>query len=230
MGISLVVFDIAGTTVKDKNNVGLAFQRALLKFGFDVPLDDINPLMGYEKHEAIQAILEKLPQDREYSFELIEQIHKEFVELMIQFYTETDDLFPLPNVEATFAILKGMGLKIALNTGFSEDITKIIVSRLGWLERSLVDYTISSDEVENGRPNPAMIHQLMERSGIQDSQEVMKVGDTEVDVNEGLNAKCQFVVAVTTGAYTRDELAKHHPTHILDDIAEIVPIIKKANA
>ena len=53
MSIKLVVFDIAGTTVKDNNNVSEAFQSALAKNEISVELEKINPLMGYEKKLAI---------------------------------------------------------------------------------------------------------------------------------------------------------------------------------
>ena len=57
MSVKLVVFDLAGTTVKDNNDVGKAFQAALSKYGYVVPLNKINPIMGYEKNEAIAKIL-----------------------------------------------------------------------------------------------------------------------------------------------------------------------------
>lgn len=231
MGISLVVFDIAGTTVKDNNNVGRAFQEALAQFGFEVPLEQINFLMGYEKHEAIRTILVRSgKKEEDLEVGLIEQIHKVFVELMISYYETTDDLSPLENVESTFLTLKKMGVHVALNTGFSRNITEIIVRRLGWFDSLLVDEIISSDEVEKGRPDPEMIQQLMRKLNIAGPQDVMKVGDTEVDVNEGLNANCKYVVAVTTGAYTREELEKHAPTHIIDNIADILPLVENSYA
>ncbi len=59
-----------------------------------------------------------------------------------------------------------------------------------WKEKGLIDDYIASDEVEEGRPQPFMIQALMKRAGISDSKEVIKIGDTEVDVNEGRNAGC----------------------------------------
>jgi len=35
--IKLIVFDIAGTTVKDKGEITLAFQNALGKYGYKIP-------------------------------------------------------------------------------------------------------------------------------------------------------------------------------------------------
>jgi len=47
-------------------------------------------------------------------------------------------------------------------------------------------------------------------------------------VEEGRNAACGQVVGVTTGAYTREQLAACHPDHIIDDLQELLPIIENA--
>ena len=131
----------------------------------------------------------------------------------------------MPEAENVFIQLKEKGIKIALNTGFSKDIADVIVSRLQWKERGLIDDYIASDEVEEGRPQPYMIQVLMQRAGISDSSEVIKIGDTEVDVNEGRNAGCSLVVAVTTGAFSKEQLDEHHPDHIIDDLSQLPALI-----
>lgn len=225
MSIKLVVFDMAGTTVSDENHVALAFQQAMKKFGYELDLEDINPIMGYEKPLAIEMMLKKHEADtKRINANLIVNIHTEFVRSMMAFY-KTVDIKPLPNVENTFAKLREMGVKIGLDTGFSKDIAGLILERLQWEDR--IDYMVASDEVKNGRPFPDMIHKIMAGLGITDAGEVAKVGDTEVDVNEGLNTGCKYVIGITTGSFKREELEPYHPTHIIDDISEVVAIINE---
>jgi phosphonatase-like hydrolase len=228
MAIKLVVFDIAGTTVKDDQDVTKAFQSALRKSHYEVPLELIDPLMGYEKTLAIRQILRLHEHnDAKITNELVEKIHKEFVKQMILYYQKAPDIVPLPNVEETFSTLKEMGVKIGINTGFSRDIAETITNRLQWVEKGLIDFFIGSDEVELGRPYPYMIQKLMQLSGVEHADEVAKVGDTEVDIREGQNANCKYVIGVTTGTFTREGLEKYNPTHIIDNIAEIIDIIKQ---
>jgi phosphonatase-like hydrolase len=228
MAIKLVVFDIAGTTVKDDQDVTKAFQSALRKSHYEVPLELIDPLMGYEKTLAIRQILRLHEHnDAKITNELVEKIHKEFVKQMILYYQKAPDIVPLPNVEETFSTLKEMGVKIGINTGFSRDIAETITNRLQWVEKALIDFFIGSDEVELGRPYPYMIQKLMQLSGVEHADEVAKVGDTEVDIREGQNANCKYVIGVTTGTFTREGLEKYNPTHIIDNIAEIIDIIKQ---
>ncbi|SEO48294.1 phosphonatase-like hydrolase [Mucilaginibacter gossypiicola] len=228
MSIKLVVFDIAGTTVKDDHEVSKAFRAAMQKFGYEVKLEKIDPLMGYEKTLAIRKMLAEHEANQSViTDELVIAIHKEFVHQMINFYRFEPRIEPLPNVEETFTKLHEQGVKVGINTGFSRDIADTIINRLQWREKGLIDYIVGSDEVELGRPHPFMIQKMMQEAGIADAVEVVKVGDTEVDVREGQNAGCKYSIGVTTGAFTRAELETYHPTHIIDDIAQVVDIINQ---
>lgn len=231
MSIKLMVFDIAGTTVKDDNEVAKAFQNALKTAGFFLPLEQINPFMGYEKHFAIKEILMEAGlieagEAEEYTEKVVQEIHQAFVNDLKVIYSASETTTPLPNVESTMQTLQEMGIKVAINTGFSREIADLIVQRLQWFERGLVDYMIASDEVANGRPYPDMIFSLMKQAGVDDPLMVAKAGDTEVDINEGKNAGCKYVIGVSTGTFTTEELRAYHPSHIISDIAEVIDIIK----
>lgn len=228
MSIKLVVFDIAGTTVKDDHEVSKAFQAAMKKSGYVVELSKIDTLMGYEKTLAISKMLhEHEANTAVITYELVSTIHKEFVQQMINFYQYEPGIEPLPNVEETFAALHAKGVLVGINTGFSRDIADTIVNRLQWREKGLIDYVVGSDEVELGRPHPYMIQKMMMEGSITDPLEVVKVGDTEVDVREGQNAGCKYVIGVTTGIFTRAQLETYNPTHIIDDIAQVIDIINQ---
>ena len=227
--IELVVFDMAGTTVRDKNFVGIAFQEAMKSQGYDIDIQDINPLMGYEKPLAIKMMLETRESDQtRITEELIGKIHTRFVDEMIRFYKTTQELAPLPNVEQTFEILRSEGIKVALNTGFSRDIADVIINRLSWADK--IDLLVASDEVASGRPFPDMINKIIAELNISSAGNVAKVGDTEVDINEGINAGCKYVIGITTGAFTREALLPYNPTHIIDDIADVVKIVSHSHS
>jgi phosphonatase-like hydrolase len=221
MAIKLVVFDIAGTTVKDDDYVAHAFRNAFIRNGYNVTLEQTYPYMGVKKIVAIKALLAIL------GGRLADAgtIHTDFTDSMINFYSSSAEVAPLPYTEDVFRQLKEKGLLIALNTGFPRIIADVIINRLQWKEKGWVDDSIASDEVEHGRPQPFMIQELMARASITDASEVAKVGDTEVDVNEGRNAGCGLVVAVTTGAYTYEQLAGYDPDHIINDLSSLPSLI-----
>lgn len=223
MPIKLAVFDIAGTTVADNSAVATAFRKAFEIYGYTIAEEDIKPLMGYKKPVAIKIMLEKI--GAKTNKELVEDIHREFEIEMLDHYEYSPDVKPMPNAEDVMLQLKEKGIRIALNTGFSKVIADAILSRLQWIEKGLVDDYIASDEVEEGRPQSFMIQMLMQRAGIDDPKQVIKIGDTEVDVNEGRNAGCSLVVAVTTGAFTKGQLEPYMPDYIIDDLSELPALI-----
>ena len=228
--IELVVFDIAGTTVRDSGNVAQAFIAAFREFGFAIPPAEVKKVMGFRKIDAIALLLEKFAPKQKQDGLLIDRIHTRFIDTMIAYYHDDPHLAPMPDAEKIFASLRTQGIKIALNTGFTRSITETILHRLRWDDRcKLIDRTICSDEVAQGRPHPDMIKSLMVDLGITSPNHVLKIGDTEVDVREGRNAGCGTVVSVTTGAYTREQLEAFHPDFIIDALSELLPIIELAS-
>jgi len=223
---SLVVFDMAGTTVCDKGNVAEAFIQAFQKQGISIPTAEVNKVMGWRKKDAIRLLLDKYhPFSNGMDSELIETIHDAFISNMISFYEQDEDLQPLEKAEELFAELKANNIKVALNTGFTRAITDVILKKLKWVPGEMIDFVIASDEVPQGRPHPYMINELMQESGVTDTRKVVKVGDTEVDIEEGRYAGCGLVVSVTTGAYTKEQLQQYHPDHIIDHLSELPALI-----
>ncbi|MBI2731416.1 MAG: HAD hydrolase-like protein [Sphingobacteriales bacterium] len=227
MEIELVVFDIAGTTVTDKGNVKESFLKAFEQSGYPVPEEGVNNVMGYRKVDAIKMLLEKYYPAQKDNERLITDVHFSFTNDMIHFYEQDATLTPLPFAEETFLQLKKNGIKIALNTGFTQAITNTILKKIGWDDNKLIDYVISSDEVPYGRPHPFMIQKIKSVLNIKDSKAIAKVGDTEVDVIEGQNAGCGLVISVTTGAYTREQLQEYNPDFIIDSLAELPAILEQ---
>ena len=223
MSIELVVFDIAGTTVADKGNINDVFRKAFSNAGItDVDAADVDEVMGYRKKEAIEIIVAKYKPGYENAEEFIDAIHEDFTNRMVEYYETCEGLVPLPYAEKVFRELHDNKVKVALNTGFTRVITTPILKRLGWDTASFIDEVICSDEVPEGRPHPFMIEKLMQKLNISYAEDVAKVGDTKVDIEEGQNAGCGIVIGVTTGVYTKEELIKYQPDYIIDSL-ELLP-------
>ena len=226
MKTELVVFDIAGTTVADKGNINEAFREAFLASGVYVSAEEVDTVMGYRKIEAIEIMVKKnAPHLLVKGNEVVHIIHHLFNSTMVSFYQKNKQLQPLPYAEEIFDLLHEMGIKTALNTGFTRDITDAILKNLGWNNNPLINAVICSDEVPEGRPSAHMIRAIMSRLGINESANVVKVGDTEVDITEGRNAGCGLVVAVTTGVYTKEQLQKYQPDFIIDSLQQLPALL-----
>ncbi|MGH8080758.1 MAG: HAD family hydrolase [Lysobacter sp.] len=218
MTYRLALFDIAGTTVSDPGFVAQAFVGAMTAAGHPIDHEACRPLMGYPKPLAIARLLGDGADEA-----TVKTIHEDFVQRMLVCYREWPGIEPLPGAESIFALLRANGIKVALNTGFSRDIADAIVERLQWADR--IDALIASDEVAQGRPAPHMAQALMQRFAIDDPAQLIKIGDTEVDIGEGRNAGAGLVVSITTGAFTRTELEPYGPDRIIDSLFELPALL-----
>lgn len=216
--IELVVFDIAGTTVVDEDAVNHSFRAALEGAGLHVSAEAVNEVMGMQKPTAIRLLVERFGDSARHN---PGAIHADFVARMIRHYSESPSVREVPGASETFVRLHTAGILVALDTGFSRDITEVILRRLGWDADGSVDAVCASDEVSQGRPHPDMIRHLMELLGVQDPARVAKVGDTPVDLHEGHNAGCGLVIGVTGGTHTRQQLEGHPHTHLIETVAEL---------
>lgn len=224
MRIELVVFDMAGTTVYDGDAVNVCLQQALAAAGTAVTRAEINEMMGMPKPLAIRDLLGRkaagtVPQD------LVARTYADFMARMLRHYRTSGDVRPTDGAVETFQRLREAGVRVALDTGFSRDIANAILDRLEWTGRRVIDASVASDEVANGRPHPDMILRAMHLTGVQSVQAVAKVGDTPADLNQGVAAGCGLVVGVTSGSHTREELQEYPHTHFIERLPELLPLV-----
>jgi len=221
--IKLAIFDMAGTTVYDDDFVTKALCKALEIHEYIVPLSAANEVMGIAKPVAIKMLLDRFYPDTDHIS--IDTLHASFLQIMKDFYRNAPDICEIEGATDTFRTLQAKGIKVGLDTGFSRDITDIIINRLGW--ESILDVSVASDEVTHGRPYPDMILKAMELTGIQEAQQVAKVGDTPVDLEEGHRAGCALVVGVLSGANNKEVLEQYPHTHIIDSITDFTGLISE---
>ena len=225
--IDLVVFDIAGTTVNDRTPAGdavnLCLRQAIEAAGVPVTRDAVNVVMGIQKPEAIRRLL--IGAGREDMVGRVDVIHGDFVARMKRFYTTDPAVYPVAGAVDCFVSLRKAGIRIALDTGFSRDITALILDRLGWRDGEAIDASICSDEVAQGRPAPDMIRSLMGRLGVTDVRRVTKVGDTPADLHEGTNTGCGLVIGVTGGTHTPEQMLPHPHTHLIRTVGELPELL-----
>jgi len=223
MNIDLVVFDMAGTTVNDEDGVNRCVRAALAEVGLEVTPEAVNEVMGIPKPLALKHLVES--GGRQDLISRLDAIHADFVVRMIRFYQTDPSVHEIAGASDTFRRLHRAGIRVALDTGFSRDIAAVILDRLGWNNRALVDVTVTSDEVPRGRPHADMIAKAMRDLGITDAGRVAKVGDTPSDLEEGAAAGCGLVIGVTGGSHTAAQLEPFQHTHLIGTVAELPKLL-----
>jgi phosphonatase-like hydrolase len=221
--ITLAVFDVAGTTVLDGDAV-LACLRAVLEERMPVSPEEVLAVMGLPKPLAIRQLLSSRGTLHGAALDAaVDQAHRAFRRAMIARY-RTGDLAPAAGAARVFAALQDAGVRVVLDTGFSRDILDTVLTRLGWVDGTTIDFSIASDEVERGRPHPDLIYRAMTLAGVAEPRKVVKIGDTPADMEQGLAAKCGLVVGVTYGTHTREQLDRPG-VHIIDRLPDLLALI-----
>lgn len=217
MNIKMVVFDMAGTTIDEDNVVYKTLHKAIILSGIDISYDIVLAEgAGKEKKQALKDIL-KHTDSKSY---FLDAIFSLFLKLLEEAYTSLT-FKPQRFAEDLFAYLKTKDIKVVLNTGYNQETAEKIIDKLGWKVGTQIDALITASMVKNARPAPDMINLANELFGIENSQ-IVKVGDSTVDIEEGKNAGCILSVAVLTGAHNKERLQTVKPDLIIDDLSELL--------
>ena len=224
--IKMTVFDMAGTTVNEDNVVYKTLRKAINEAGFEFTLDQVLAEgAGKEKLQAIKSVLSVYGGIEDDS--LASSIFQSFINQLATAY-DTMEILPQHHATELFAELKKRGIIVVLNTGYNLQTAHSLISKLGWMIGDQIDAVVTASDVSNNRPKPDMIILAMKQFDITDPQEVLKVGDSTIDIEEGRNAGCRFNIGITTGAHTKEQLEIVNPDFILDNLLELLPILDKA--
>lgn len=219
----MVVFDMAGTTINEHNIVYTSLHETLVEAGHEVNMNMVLAIgAGMEKKDAIQAILQSI--QVYLPVNALNQLYETFINKLNNAYT-TAIITPFDGVEQVFEKLKTNGVFVVLNTGYSSTIANSLIEKLGWKEGVTFDFLITASDVEKARPRPDMILLAMQKAGIDDSKRIVKVGDSEIDVEEGKNADCGLVIGITTGAHTAVQLESSNPDFIINNLTALIDIL-----
>ena len=119
--------------------------------------------------------------------------------------------------------LSGAGVQMCLLTGFSPVTRDTIIDMLGW--QPLIDLALSPADAGRGRPWPDLPLTALLRLGGGAVSELAVVGDTPSDIESGRRAGAGLVAGVLTGRTTRDEFEAAKAPHVLDSVADLLPLL-----
>ena len=215
--IELVVFDMAGTTVRDDGVVEQAFQRAAERTGvadrmpWEDALQHVRDTMGQSK---IEVFLHLADGDRAAAERATAAFEAAYDELIAEQGAEE-----IPGARETIEQLRDAGLKVALTTGFAPVTRDALIDALGW--RDLVDVALSPVDAGRGRPHPDLVLTALLRTGASSVQAVAVAGDTASDVQSGRRAGAGFVAGVLSGAHDRATLSGAGADAVLSSVVDL---------
>lgn len=231
--IKAIIFDWAGTTVDFGSNAPVAaFVKAFETFGITPTIEETRAPMGMQKRAHIKKMLsgERISalwtqkHGKSYTEKDIDSIYAEFEPALLS--SLKDYTKPLPGVLETVQKIRDMGIVIGSTTGYTAammEIVKPAAKKYGYEP----DCLVCPDEIGGiGRPYPYMLWRNLEKLGVTSIREVVKIGDTAADIEEGNNAGC-ITVGVIKGSNMQGLSEKEFDTLSAVEIAVTFETVKQ---
>ena len=210
--ITSVIFDIDGTLVDSVDLHARAWQETFQHFGYEFPFDEIRHQIGKGSDKLVPHFISKQEVER-----IGEELDKFRGELWKTKYF--DDVKPIPKVRDLFQRILADGKKIALaSSAKGEDLKKY--KKIPAID-DLVDKETSSDDVENSKPDPDIVHAASQKLHNPDPMQVVMIGDTPYDAEAARKAGVQ-VIGVLCGGFPKQELIESGAAQIFRDPAHIL--------
>ncbi len=203
--LQAVVLDWAGTAVDYGSFAPTAvFLRLFEERGVKITPQDARSGMGLMKKDHLRTILSRpsvieawtAAHGSPASESDIDTLFNDFIPLQISVLKEFAQ--PIPGFLDILSDMRERGLKIGSTTGYIRSMMDVLmpVAKDKGYEP---DCVVCPDEVPAGRPYPWMCYQNAIQLGVYPMQAMVKVGDTLIDVEEGLNAGMWTIGLSMTG-------------------------------
>jgi phosphonoacetaldehyde hydrolase len=203
--IPAIFLDWAGTAVDHGSIAPVhALENIFHQFGIAVPRPLIRRYMGLAKKDHVRKLLEEpevkqqwralrnaVPQERD-----VDAIYAGFEPQMMEVLSAS----VISGVADAVEAMRARGMKIAGTTGYTRsmlDRLEVLAATQGYR----TDRSLAPEDAGGGRPYPWMCYRLAIDLRIYPLSSCVKIGDTESDIQEGLNAG-MWTIGVTRSGNT----------------------------
>ncbi len=219
--IKLVIFDLDGTLIDTIEDIADACNYSLTACGcHERKLEEYNMLVGRGIANLFRGAL---PEDMR-TEEMVARMHSHFV----PYYNEhiCDKTRPYSGICEMLDTLAGEGISFAVASNKYQEGTELLIKRLFGKYHFMK--ILGQREGKPIKPDPEIVFDAMgsvEGIGL---DEVVYCGDSDVDMQTGINAGVK-TIGVTWGFRTREELAAYSPWKLVDRPEEVTSAIMDIN-
>lgn len=206
-----VFFDLDGTLLDTLDALYTSVKKVFKKNNLKVPTkQSLSDATGNGARRQMDILL------KGYDNQFIEKILEEYVEDYNQNYTQKTTIFT--NIISLLKILKKNNIKMAIISNKPDPIVKKL-HQLFFSE--YIDFAIGQSEEFKIKPDFAMIKKTMEVMEIDNKEDILYVGDSEVDILTGFNNDIDYV-ACSYGFRTYEKLLEYtDKNHIVKTSKEL---------
>lgn len=213
----LVIFDLDGTLLNTIDDLAGACNYALDKCGYPARrAEEYNTLVGRGIYNLFRGALPEGAKD--------EENVERMAEIFIPYYDahKCDMTRPYDGIIQLLSSLEKAGIKFAIASNkYQEGAEGVAAEYFGQFDFLKV---LGQREGFPIKPSPDIVYEIMASAEGIEKDEVIYVGDSNVDMETGINAGVR-TVGVTWGFRTREELASFNPWKLADTPEELLDYI-----
>jgi HAD superfamily hydrolase (TIGR01509 family) len=195
MPFRAVLFDIDGTLVDSNDAHAHAWVEAFAEQGITVDFAKVRRSIGMGGDKlmlAVAGISEDSPEGKRISTRRSEIFKTKYL----------PSLKPFPGARELVAALKSRGFTVVAASSAKKDELRALLAVVG--AETLLDAATSSDDAEESKPDPDIIHAALEQARCEAAEAVM-IGDTPYDVEAATRAGVR-VIAFRCGGWRDEDL------------------------
>ncbi|UJL48184.1 HAD family hydrolase [Virgibacillus sp. NKC19-16] len=210
--MNTVIFDFDGTLANTLPICFYAFQRVFKEFdNKDFSTEEIKAMFGPSETEIIKENLSH--ENKKQAIGLYYTTYLENHSKLVDYNKEIDELL---------RYLKNKGIKLGIVTGKAKRSLDI---SLGELQMdNFFDVIITGDDVNKPKPDPEGLIKALSVLGVK-STEAMFIGDSDADIQAGLQAKVYTIGVQWLPDYQTMEFT-NEPDAVFDSVTDFMKSVK----
>ena len=206
--VDTVVFDLDGTLIDSVFHHALAWHRAFLSVGLDVPMWRLHRHVGMGGDRLVGAVAGDRV-EHESGDSVREAWEKEYDAML-------HEPVLLPGARELLTTVRERGVRVVLASSSIPRHANRVLKLLEADQRA--DAALTSEDASESKPDPELIEAAMARVNAESS---LLVGDSVWDVEAGKRAGIP-TAAVLTGGYSEEELHAAGATWVFEDPADLL--------
>lgn len=251
--LQAVVFDWAGTILDFGSCAPMgAFVKLFEQFGIEITIAEARGPMGMAKWDHIKALGSQPRIAAQWEAKHGHAFNDADVDRLYEVFTPMnaasarDHADFIPGALDAVAAARARGMKIGSTTGYNRPIMEVvaaIAAQGGYVPDNLV----CAGDLAAGRPSPLMMYRCFADLGVWPAHAVVKVDDTGVGLEEGLNAGTWAVGLAVSGnvmgltlaewqalgadeqqarrEQATEQLKAAGAHYVIDSVAELMPVL-----
>jgi phosphonoacetaldehyde hydrolase len=251
--LKAAVLDWAGTLVDYGCYAPVASVIAAFEaVGVAVSTAEARAPMGQSKWQHLRAVLDQpriatawlAQHGRRASNADVDAIYARFLPLQTAMVAEHAEL--IAGALDAIAGMRARGMRVGSTTGYPRVVMEVVAARAR-AQGFVADCVVTADDTPLGRPSPFPALKALAELGVYPVEAAVKIGDTVVDIEEGLNGGMWSVGLAVSGNEVglglaewqalpaREQQALRHAAaarlaaagahYVIDSIADIAPVL-----